>query len=59
MLLGYKAKSKTGEVIEGVLDAKDRFALARELRARELTPFSIKEKKENSLLIKSVQYVFY
>ena len=43
MLFSYKAKSKTGEIGEGVSDAKDRLSLAHELRNRGLIPLSITE----------------
>jgi type IV pilus assembly protein PilC len=46
MLFSYKAKSKTGEILEGVLDLADRFAIARELRSRGMLPVSIDEKKQ-------------
>ena len=44
MLFSYKVKSDNGEIVEGVLDAQDRFALAHELKSRGQTPLSIKEK---------------
>ena len=44
MLFSYKAKSKEGETIEGVLDAVDRLALAHELRSHGSTPLFIVEK---------------
>ncbi len=44
MLFSYKAKSKTGEIFESILEAPDRFSLARELRSRGNIPLSIKEK---------------
>jgi type IV pilus assembly protein PilC len=47
MLFSYKAKSKEGEIVEGVLNALDRFSLARELRSRGSIPFLIKEKGKN------------
>ncbi|MEK9181925.1 MAG: type II secretion system F family protein [Patescibacteria group bacterium] len=47
MLFSYKAKSKTGEIIEGVLDASDRITMAHELRLRGQTPISVSEKGEN------------
>ncbi len=46
MLFKYKAKTKTGEVIEGVLEAPDRFALSKDLRAKGNTPISVNEKTE-------------
>jgi type IV pilus assembly protein PilC len=47
MLFTYSAKSKTGEMTEGVLEAADRFSIARDLRARGYTPLSVTEKEEN------------
>ena len=44
MLFFYKAKSKEGEVTEGVQSATDRLALAHDLRSRGFTPISITEK---------------
>jgi type IV pilus assembly protein PilC len=49
MFFLYSAKSKTGEIIESVLDATDRFAVAKEIRSRGFTPLSINEKKNNFL----------
>ncbi|MES3032333.1 MAG: type II secretion system F family protein [Patescibacteria group bacterium] len=46
MLFSYKAKSQTGEILEGVLYAADRLALAHELRSHGNTPLTIKEKSE-------------
>jgi len=48
MLFSYKAKSTTGEIYNGEMESADRFALARELRAKGSTPLSVKEKKINS-----------
>lgn len=47
MLFFYKAKSKTGEISEGILYAANRLALARDLRSRGNTPLLIKEKDES------------
>ena len=47
MLFSYKAKSKTGEIVEGTLYGSDRFSLARELRSHGSVPLSIKEKGES------------
>ncbi len=47
MLFSYRAKSKTGEILEGVLEAPDRFSLARDLRSRESIPLSISKKNGN------------
>ncbi len=44
MLFTYKAKSKTGEIYTGVMEALDRFALAKELRSRGSTPLLIRER---------------
>ncbi len=43
MFLAYKAKRADGSVVEGQKDAKDRFELARQLRAEGLTAFSVEE----------------
>jgi len=48
MLFTYKAKSNTGAIIEGVMEAVDRFALSRELRAKGNTPVSITEKDKKA-----------
>jgi type IV pilus assembly protein PilC len=60
MLFSYKAKSKTGEIIEGTMESPDRFSLARELRGKGNTPISVQEKgKSSSLALGSVfQRVF-
>jgi type IV pilus assembly protein PilC len=47
MLFSYNARLKTGEVLEGTLEAVDRFVLSRELRSRGLAPLSITEKNKN------------
>lgn len=47
MLFSYRAKSKTGEIIEGVLYAPDRFSLAHDLRSHGSVPLSIREKGES------------
>ncbi|MDE2399438.1 MAG: type II secretion system F family protein [Patescibacteria group bacterium] len=47
MLLSYRTKSSTGEIAEGVLEAADRFTLARDFRSRGLTPLSIREKDKS------------
>ena len=44
MLFSYKIKSNTGEIVEGVMEGADRFALARDLRAKGNIPLSISEK---------------
>lgn len=47
MLFSYQAKSKNGEIVDGVLESANRFLLAREIRSRGDTPLSIREKKDN------------
>jgi type IV pilus assembly protein PilC len=47
MLFTYSAKSKDGEIFESILDAKDRFSLARDLRSRGIIPLSITEKNKD------------
>lgn len=47
MLFSYKAKTKEGNILEGVLFASDRFALAHDLRSRGSIPLSIQEKKSD------------
>lgn len=49
MIFSYKAKLKSGEIIEDTIEAADRFVASRELRSKNLTPISISEKKTNSL----------
>lgn len=44
MLFSYKAKTKSGEIVEGTMEALDRFALSRELRTKGQSPLSIIEK---------------
>jgi type IV pilus assembly protein PilC len=46
MLFSYSAKSKTGEILESIMDATDRYALARDLRSRGYIPLSITEKNK-------------
>ena len=43
MLFSYTAKSKDGEIIQGSLEAADRFSLARDLRSKGLFPVSVSE----------------
>jgi type IV pilus assembly protein PilC len=44
MLFKYKAKSKTGEVSEGEMEAVDRLALAHDLHSRGFVPLEVVEK---------------
>ncbi len=48
MIFSYTAKSKAGEMLEGILDAEDRFAVAKELRSRGYIPVSVSEKEDNA-----------
>lgn len=48
MLFSYKAKSNKGEIIEGTMEAVDRFVLSRELKSKGNTPISIKAKNNFS-----------
>jgi len=48
MLLAYKAKSNTGEIVEGTINAGDRFLASKELRSHGILPMSLVEKKENA-----------
>ncbi|MCX6751158.1 MAG: type II secretion system F family protein [Candidatus Nomurabacteria bacterium] len=48
MLFTYKAKSKNGEIFEGVMESADRFSLSHELKSKGSIPIHITEKKDNS-----------
>ena len=48
MLFTYKAKSKNGEIFEGVMESADRFSLSHELKSKGNIPIHITEKKDNS-----------
>jgi len=54
MLFSYKAKLKNGEIFEDSTDAVDRFALARDLKAKGNVPISITEQKNKSLDLSSL-----
>jgi len=41
----YKAKTKEGQIIEGILESKDKFALAHDLRSQGYIPLRISERK--------------
>lgn len=45
----YRAKTKNGETIEGLLEANDKFSLLHELKSRGYFPLQISEKKSNAL----------
>ncbi len=51
MLFSYTTKLKNGEIFDGTIEAKDRFTLARDIRAHGDIPLSI-SLKEGSLLDK-------
>ena len=46
MLFSYKAKTKEGEVVEGTMEASDRFVVSRELKTKGNTPLSILSKNK-------------
>lgn len=54
MLLAYKAKSNTGEIIEGTINAGDRFLASKELRSHGIIPMSLVEKNENTFGLQSI-----
>src|SRR6185369_1666131 len=49
MLFKYRAKSKGGEITEGVLESPDRLELAHDLKGRGLIPISIAARNQNFL----------
>lgn len=49
MIFSYRVKSKTGQIVEGEIEALDRFVAARDLRSRGDSPISIVEKSDNFL----------
>lgn len=51
MLFTYKAKTKTGEIIEGSQEAIDRFAVSRDLRSKGNIPISINQASGGALSI--------
>ncbi len=59
MLFSYKAKTKTGEIIEGTMEALDRFALSRELRTKGQSPLSIIEKGKFSFDLMEIFNKFF
>ncbi len=50
MKFKYKEQTKSGEVIEGVKEASDKFSVAKEIRENGNTPLSITEFKEGGIL---------
>ncbi len=59
MLFNYKAKSNTGEILEGSLEAQDRFSVSRDLKAKGLIPISIEENSESKLNIDAIFQKFF
>jgi len=51
MKFSYKAQDKKGEIIEGYLEADDKFSLANQLRGEGLTPISVEETKKKSKIL--------
>ena len=51
MLFTYKAKTKTGEIIEGSQEASDRFSVSRDLRSKGNIPISINQASGGALSI--------
>ncbi|MDQ3245205.1 MAG: type II secretion system F family protein [bacterium] len=45
----YKIKTKEGQIVDGVMEANDRFSLSRDFRSKGSTPISIIEVKNNPL----------
>lgn len=58
MLFNYRAKSKEGEIVEGLLNLPDRFAVARDLRSRGYNPISVSEKKNGLNIILILNRIF-
>jgi type IV pilus assembly protein PilC len=54
MIFSYKAKSKTGEVIEGTIEAPDRFTASRDLRSKGNVPIFVKQKKASSFDVNQI-----
>lgn len=48
MIFKYKAKLQSGEIIEGELEALDRFSVSRELHGRGAVPISIETKSKTA-----------
>lgn len=59
MLFLYKIKSKTGEILEGEIEATDRFSASRDLRSKGNTPIFVKQKNSSSFdLNQMVEMIF-
>lgn len=59
MLFKYKAKLQNGEVVEGELEAVDRFSASRELHVRGATPISIETKSKGQSQIEEAFESFF
>ena len=58
MLFSYKAKTKEGEIVQGVMESLNRFTLSRELRSRGSVPISISSQNVFSGHLKSFEKIF-
>ena len=58
MQFTYTARGANGEMIEGVIEAVDRFALAHDLRGKGNVPLAITEKKQNFLELSALLKIF-
>jgi type II secretory pathway component PulF len=58
MIFKYKVKTKTGEIIEGTMEAKDRFAVSRDLRSKGNIPISIISEGNSLNLDKIIRKIF-
>lgn len=54
MLFSYKARAKTGEIIDGEMEAQDRFVVSRELKLKGNIPIDIKKKEESLAFLQNI-----
>ncbi|HEV7424696.1 MAG TPA: type II secretion system F family protein [Candidatus Paceibacterota bacterium] len=54
MLFYYKAKSKESRIIEGTIEAPDRFAVSRDIKSRGDSPLSIREKNTGTFNVMGI-----
>ena len=59
MLFSYKIKSKNGEILDGTVNATDRFTLSRELRSQGNIPISINPKKNSIFDLNTFSSLFF
>lgn len=59
MFFSYKAKTKEGQVVNGILESSDKFSLSRELKSRGYIVLSVLEKKENSFNLDDITQRFF